>query len=606
MSDEPTHHSDSSRGVAVARLIAGAVQGVALYLLYYASDTHDWPATNGLIFAPLLFIALFLPLILSLGLGNVRPATLGVWLAAAALALAAVAAYAIWRDGTFDWQETGADIYTPTPHLVPAFSVFFFAGVWLFIAHALVVSGDADRKAIAQYRTYFDLAWKLGVQLAVGAAFVGAFWALLWLGAELFNLINLDFLGKFIGHKWFAIPATALAVAMAVHLSDVRAGLVRGVRTLSLVLLGWLLPLLGLLVAAFLCALVFTGLEPLWQTRHAAGFLLTAAASLIILINAVYHDGDVEHFPSRILRAAGTLAALILLPLAALAAYALQLRVWQYGWTADRVASAACVGVALFYAFGYVYAALPLGPWLRRIERWNVAAAVLILLVLAAIFSPVADPDRIAVKSQMARLANGAVKAEQFDFDYLRWRSGQYGIVALQELAQWKQGNAASLVRSRAKALLAKKTFYESPPKARVTDIASNVTVFPEGRSLPPDFLHRDWSDAKYPGVAPFCLQQQASHCDAYLLDLAADGATAIVILDDSRENAVFMKDSGGVWRLVGTPGPLWNCATVRTALQSGRVVIGPPAAPRWRDVSVGGVALSIQPMSETVQSCPK
>ena len=78
----------------------------------------------------------------------------------------------------------------------------------------------------------------------LSALFVGVFWGVLWLGAALFNLIGIDAIEKLIEHRWFWIPATTLSLSVAIHLTDVRAGLVRGTRTLVLVLLSWLLPLM--------------------------------------------------------------------------------------------------------------------------------------------------------------------------------------------------------------------------------------------------------------------------------------------------------------------------------------------------------------------------
>jgi hypothetical protein len=116
---------------------------------------------------------------------------------------------------------------------------------------------------------------------------------------------------------------------------------VRGVRTLASTLLSWLLPLTTLIAAGFLAALLFTGLDPLWATRRAASLVLAIAAVLIVLINAVYQDGEREHPAAFILRSAGIVAAVALTPLVAIAAHAVMLRVNQYGWTLERVFAAA-------------------------------------------------------------------------------------------------------------------------------------------------------------------------------------------------------------------------------------------------------------------------
>src|SRR5262249_55112898 len=189
-------------------------------------------------------------------------------------------------------------------------------------------------------------------------------------------------------HAGCGIPATPFVAACALHLTDARAGFVEGARTLALALLSWLLPVMTLFAIAFVLALPFTGLEPLWSTRRATAILLVAAAALVILINAAYQDGRYDS-PAP-LRYASRAAALMLVPLVGLAAYGLSLRVTQYGWTTERVNAAACIVVASCYALGYAATAL---GWRRRlagIEATNIATALVVLAVLLALFTPVA------------------------------------------------------------------------------------------------------------------------------------------------------------------------------------------------------------------------
>jgi len=87
----------------------------------------------------------------------------------------------------------------------------------------------------------------------------GITWLVLTLGAQLFELVKLAFLTKLMRESWFAIPVTAFAFACAMHLTDVRPAIVRGIRSLLLVLLSWLLPVAVLLIGGFLATLPFTG-----------------------------------------------------------------------------------------------------------------------------------------------------------------------------------------------------------------------------------------------------------------------------------------------------------------------------------------------------------
>src|SRR5262249_5742494 len=159
-----------------------------------------------------------------------RPRTFAIWTGVAIVVVAALGAYDIFRD-PFNSFGMGSS------RNLPSSALWFVVGAGLFIAHAFVVSGDADRAYVATYPRYFDVAWKHGVQAVLAVAFVGAMWAVLFLGTALFQLIKIDFLAELLKKPWFSIPVSTLAVTAALHVTDVQAGLVRGVRTLKLTLL---------------------------------------------------------------------------------------------------------------------------------------------------------------------------------------------------------------------------------------------------------------------------------------------------------------------------------------------------------------------------------
>ncbi len=575
----------AGRPLALFRLIVGLGQGLALYLLYSAYDAKSWPATDSAVFAPLLLVALFVPLIALAGAGNLRPRTLIAWLAAATLLVAALAWYDIWRGWPADLAlPKGGN--NPLDERTPTFALFFFLAAGLFIAQALIAGGDADRKFMARYTTHFDVAWKLGVQVGLATAFVAAFWLILWLGSELFLLIKLDFFQRLIEHAWFGIPATTLATAAALHVSDVRAGLVRGVRTLALVLLSWLLPLMTLIGAGFLTGLIFTGLAPLWATRHAAALLLVAAAVLVILINAAYQDGYAERQATPFFNIAIRVASVLLLPVVALAAYAIWLRVDQYGWSVDRVASAACTLVAACYATGYSMHAIV--PARRLIETWNFATALLVLAVLFALFTPLADPARISVGSQMARLQAGKVKADALDYNFLRWQAGRYGRDALLKLAA---KDVLPAIRVQANAALAAKVQYSSPtvPTAPV-NLAKRLIVHPAGRPIPPSFFTTKWSDDPASVNQASCVTAPEYICDLLFADVDGDGRDEILLIAKNAVAVVIYKQTSAGWRIAGSFTLPYSCTEkYRNALLKGDFRLFPPV---WqlKDIEIGGI----------------
>ena len=423
--------------LVMARLAIGVVQGAALWWLYRSAReplAMVWPATQPEFFGPLAMILVMVPVLLLAGVGRMRWPVLLAWAVSATAFLGLLGWHGVASQGS---GEYGPGRYPPfLPWPMP-----LFAATALFIGHHLVLPADLERKWIAAFPTYFDTAWKAGVQLALSIGFTGAFWLLLFLGAALFNVIGLEFLGDLIAKDWFSIPVTTVVFATAVHLTDVRDGLIRGVRSVVLMLLSWLLLLMTVLAAGFLAALPFTGLDGLWETGSATALVLSAAAALIILINTAYQDGRADNLPPAILRGTVRVAAVLLTPLIVIAFWGLALRIGQHGLTPDRIIAFACAVIGAAYAGGYGFAALsPFwrrgSGWMQPLERTNVWTAVLEIAVILTLFSPIADPARLSVADQVARLERGAVKPDQFDYRFLRFQSGKAGEAALERLAR--------------------------------------------------------------------------------------------------------------------------------------------------------------------------
>ena len=587
--------------VGSIRLGIGIAQGVALSLLYGAAKTAAWPASNGMAFAALLLIACFVPIIVIAGLGNMRPRTLATWAIAASVLLAGLAAHDISRGAASDgWFLSHLFSGGHSPHIWPSHTLVLFTAVAVFIAQSLIVAGDGDLSFIAVYPLYFDAAWKHAVQVAVTAAFIGLLWLLLWLGAASFKAVGVAFFSELIERPWFALPATTLAVACGLHASDTHAGIMRGMRRAVLVPLTWLMPPLTLFVAGFLAALPVTGLAPLWATHFATGLLLATIAALVVLINATCHDGLPEHEPPPVLHHASRIAALTLAPLVAIAAYALALRVEQYGWTTDRIIAAAGIGVAGCYALGYAVAALGRGGGLRRIESCNIATAFVILAVLFALFTPIADPARLSVRDQRARLDSGVVPPEKFDFDYLRFDGARYGAATLDRLKSREQGPDAATIRRGAQAALNTQYRGAAQPVAPTPEnLAAHITVYPPGHTLPKSFLQQDWTGFNS-WELPRCLADSSAECDAFLVDLNGNGRDEI-ILDDHAQMTVMTADVHGNWSRVGRLIGTSECKELKEALRAGKFVA---AAPQWSDLKVGEIRLELaQPFAAV--DCP-
>ncbi|NEX91789.1 DUF4153 domain-containing protein [Caulobacter sp. 17J65-9] len=559
-------------GAGWARLAIGLIQGVVLYGLHQAMQAKAWPATEPALFEALVCAWAFTPIVLLGGLGDMRRVTLAVWAVVATALSVVMAMHYVLREGT----GTGVQY--------PHGGAGLFAAAVIFIGHHLVQGADTARRPIAPYPVYFDAAWKHGVQLALAGAFTGVFWLVLLLGAALFKLIGLDFLEKLIREEWFAVPGTTVAFAAAVHLTDVKAGVIRGVRTVALTLLSWLMPLMGLIAVGFLAALPFTGLKLLWATGHAAALVLAAAAVLIILLNAAYQDGEDAKTPT-VLKWAGRVTALAVAPLVAIAAYGVWLRVGQYGLTPERVIASACALVGACYAVGYAIAALKPGAWLKPLEATNVATAFVAIGVLIALFTPLADPARIAVADQVRRLEAGKIAPDKFDFGFLRFDGAKWGRAELERLKAHATGPNAKVISEKAAEALKLEYRYQRDEQRPRFD-AARITVWPKGRTLPESFVKQAWDAGD--GWSP-CIQGGDRSCDAFFADLDADGTEEVLLSPGYQLNVYRLTD--GRWKKAGDLNA-GGCSGVLEALKAGQFKA---TEPKWKDLEVNGQHLRLQ-----------
>ena len=599
------------------RLAIGFFQGIVGWLLLrlvptvqYAMGPQSetpralfWSERHPLVFAAMALVTSFVPAIAIVEVGRMRRKTLALYLALASVVVAALAAYDVWHDPVESFGlRTQARVW-------PSFQLWLCSAIGLFIVNQLLEHRERGNRLFRAYAEHFEDSWMRGFQLVVALIFTLLVWGILELGAALFELIHIDAFGKMIEHNWFRCPALAMAFAAAIHLTDVRPQLLRGMRNVGLTLLSWLLPLIVALGVGFLCALLFVGLKPLWGTRHAASILLWASAITLLLLNAAYKDGAPVNLPPLVLRWAGRVAGPTMAALAVIACYALFLRVRQYGWTPERVRSSAVALMAACYGFGYAYASVRRGIWLRTLQAVNVSASLVLLAILTLLLTPIADPERVSVNSQVARLAEGQVSPEKFDYQFLRFDSGRFGTNALAQLAT----GAAVEIRERAVRMQSTKqrAFYgQGEPDPAATEAPlSHASIYPVGAQLPQGFLALTRAPA--PPFMPDCLHMGAT-CDIYMLPYGSNNETAVIVRPYRQPSdkgpdyyplgsgRLYQRDSEGNWVETGTLTHI-NCPTVIAALREGNAAA---ARPEHDDLIVSGIRLRFSANASKNDKC--
>lgn len=410
--------------IGYARLAAGLAQGVALYLLFNAQRGRAWPATEPYLFVLLMLAALVLPVLLVASIGRMDIKSLGKWMALALFIVALLAWHDAWR-GTDAYYFANLERSARYPSvLVSMASVLFFS-----VSQVLVMASARELRGLASPAAYADAAWRLAVQLVCGAAAAVLVWLAAWLCGQAAQV-----------RLW--APVSCVAVAAAMHVADARAGLVSAIRSALQGAAARLLVPATVLVGLLLCAILATGLNAQWHGGRSAGLLLALAALLAAMIKLAPHTPSIR------------IAAALLLAVSLAGLYALLVRVGEYGWSSHRIFAAAGFLLAACGALGSTYAAIRPDAGQRKLAVAGLAPAWLLLAGVLALFTPMGDHARLSVASQMARLEQGKVPPEQFDFHYLKREGARYGVAALLKLKDTTMGEQAALIRTRAEAAL--------------------------------------------------------------------------------------------------------------------------------------------------------
>lgn len=399
----------------------GLLQGLVCYLLitWLAGKNNSWivygvPATLALSSVLLFTVVSF------------KQKRLWGWLAIVLIATLGMSGWLKWQiDGMSPWRAEKA--------LWDFGCYLLLMGVMLlpWIQQSLRVHND-----ITRYSYFYQSVWHNVLVLLVIFITNGLTWLVLLLWSELFKLVGITFFKTlFFSTDWFIYLTLGLVTALAVILARTQSRLIDSIQKLFTLIATGLLPLVSLLTLLFIITLPFAGLNAISRHISAAGLLLTLAF-LQLLLMAVVRDPQKASIPW-----AGPLrylikTALLVTPLYVLiAAWALWLRVAQYGWTAERLHGALAVVVLLVWSLGYFVSIV----WRKGQNplvlqgKVNLAVSLLVLVILVLLNSPVLDSMRISVNSHMARYQSGKNTPDQVSI-YMLEQSGRYGRAALESL----------------------------------------------------------------------------------------------------------------------------------------------------------------------------
>ncbi|HEX9138213.1 MAG TPA: hypothetical protein VF848_00355 [Steroidobacteraceae bacterium] len=603
-------------------LIVGMLQGLLLYWVAHTRDFGQWPGNSHAGFAAFFGLAFFIgPLIYGLALGSQRRLAWGFVALITALLIASGWQFGSheWAPGAAGWQRGPADVslvflqLVLLIHAVPFLQCYLQRGSWQF-----------------SYGDLFRNAWQNVLQLALAVLFTVIFSLLLLLGSELFDMLGLPFLHTLLfqvtGYFWLLV---APAFGIGIHLVGSAERLLTALRQQVLTLLKWLVPVSTLILVAFGVALLARAPALMAEHRHVirAVWLLWLVIVSVYLYNAAYQDGSSGEPYTPLLGRLLRWATPLLVLLAGMAAYDLWVRIAAYGLTPSRFWASIVAAIAFAYALGYSVAGLRAGPWMAAMGRANICVALGLIAILALTMTPLLSADRLAARSQAARLARAAGTAGPSDFMALRFDYGTYGYAELKRLAAAAQ--APATIRDGASLALR----VEDASKRwqfKYTTVAAPDAVLeaiPQGTVIDAD-LRKKILDLLPPPVSPVVrdLDAEASPeavisndklkagakalcstdlpCPVLFIDLDGDGQQeAIAFLPN--EASVFEKGPGG-WKCIGTAD--WKSRRSAHGAHTDAELLGQLRAgdyrlvePHWKALEIGKNRLPMN-LSDSLQ----
>ena len=372
------------------------------------------------------------------------------------------------------------------------------------------------------YPLAYDHAWTNAILWCLGWAFVGVTLLLSFLLAALFQLIKIDFLNDLLQKQWFWRPLVGLAFGLGLALLREHSRIVSLLQNVGMLVLGVLAPVLAIGLGLFLLALPITGLQPLWDaTKSTTPILLGCVVGALLLVNAVLGNGADDAPRNRVLRWAALVLAIVIFPLAGIAAIATGLRIGQYGFTPERLWALTFVILATVVAVAYLVAVIRgRALWAERVRPANLHLAIITCGVALLLATPILSFNAISTRDQVARLESGRIAPDKFDWRALAFEFGQAGRDALKKL----QASANPAIKAKADLAAKAENRWDvaevDHSDARRRQVVANARVLPAGSTLPPALI-----DAMVDNIS--CTSE--GKCTVVLLP---GGTEALVMMD--------------------------------------------------------------------------
>ncbi|WP_412973281.1 DUF4153 domain-containing protein [Glaciecola sp. MF2-115] len=544
------------------------IQGLLLAFVYTRVEAQLWPATSlSTLYAIIVFVLSY-PALFILISSKHDYKKVALYLLLFCIVLASLAAYV---GSLIIANRVGNLLF-----------IFTLCGIVASFKAALYIKSFANKTEMT-YARLFTQSWRNFVLGAETALFCGIFFAILFLGAKLFSVLGIQLFEELLENQWFWVPALTLSASLAINVFRNIIHTVDTAATILQTLMKFLLPLLVIVSLGFISTLPFTGLEKLWETGSGTGLVLCLQALSLFFVNAVYHEGS-DKRPYNVYLHRAIIIGVAVLPIySIIAAHGLWLRIDQYGFTVERCWALVIWFVFAMFSLSYFIGIIKLRDnWLLAQSKINVAMGLFVLIFSLIVQSPILNFHSISASSQLARIDDGKVSLEDFDFDYFVYQLHKPGKQALEEFKLTIADEHPEVL-----ALIDRKYAERLEPTLKHRLPADVIRYWPSQDDVPPELI----SELKKDSIIRDIYTDPKDEVHIVKIDANEDGLAEYLILRRARWSSfsTMYYSESDVWKSKVIYSRVPEDVDITQLLESHEVELTPS---KWQNIKIGEVLI--------------
>ncbi len=377
------------------------------------------------------------------------------------------------------------------------FSVYIFCSL-IIVFKAVIYSQLHLSNQAYSFANLYKNSWRTFIVALEAAIFSCLLFAILYLGAELFDVIGIFLFSDLLVKSYIVIPIFTLSFSFAVNYFQTSEKVADTIAMVVQTIIKFILPVVALILIGFAISIIFTGVGTLWEKGPGSTLILWLQALALFFVNSVYM-GTKKTLPYKSSLHNLTMLGIAFLPLySILASYGLWLRVDQYGLTPSRGFGILVNLLISAFSFSYLAAIITAKTkWFLIKNRINQILGISVVLVCILLNSPILSMQKLSTNSQITKLIEKQLVLDA-DLWFFKRNLGSHGYLALQGVKEKMLLTDISFEK-RLNEIFSKSNFYSAAHHEAKTNAGQfEYKTIPENTKIPKVIIEKTFSDNSY------------------------------------------------------------------------------------------------------------